>query len=205
MDGFTYLILEILPIITVVAVLFCALGWWFAASRYRRRGAHPDKDHEQLRAEVSSLREQNDHAQRDLLAARDELRRLKSGKAAAQSERIGGRDPAPLGEATSAKAGAAESGRPRLGGAAAGEIDLGEVFAAPPDQVDDLKRVRGIARVMESKLHAAGVFTYAQIARWSDAAAEEFGRRLGAPGSISRYNWRKQCAELHREKYHEDP
>ena len=80
---------------------------------------------------------------------------------------------------------------------------LGEIYPARPDQVDDLKKVRGIARVMEQKLNAAGIYTFAQIARWSDAAAAEFGRRLAIIGNVDRYNWREQCAKLHREKYHE--
>ena len=89
--------------------------------------------------------------------------------------------------------------------AAAGEpVELGEIFDSRPEQVDDLKKVRGIAKVMEGKLNAAGIYTFAQVARWSDGAAEEFGKRLGIIGNIDRYNWREQCAKLHKEKYHED-
>ena len=143
---------------------------------------------------MSELRKGQETIARELKDARNELRQVKGSKAQAQSQGIGQRKAEPLAPAQAASEVGAE----------VGPADLGLVYESRPEVVDDLKKVRGIAKVMENKLNAAGIFTFAQIARWSDEAAAEFGVRLAIIGSIDRYNWRDQCAKLHQEKYQEE-
>lgn len=80
---------------------------------------------------------------------------------------------------------------------------LGTVpIAAPPAAPsavlpqDDLKRIRGVSIVMESKLNALGVRTYADIARLSPAEAERMAVALDIPGRIERENWIGQAQVL---------
>jgi predicted flap endonuclease-1-like 5' DNA nuclease len=70
--------------------------------------------------------------------------------------------------------------------------------AAPSAAVhhDDLKRIRGISIVLETKLNAMGVRTYADIAHWSPGDAARFAQALDIPGRIERENWICQAQVL---------
>jgi predicted flap endonuclease-1-like 5' DNA nuclease len=197
MDGYIYLFLQTLPIVSVVALIFCLMGLFFGASKYRTQLKENEVARSQLAGEVAELRVGQEAITGELETARDELRQMRSGKAKAQSQDVGQRQAEPLAPAQNASglAAATKVKEP---------IDLGEIFEGRPEVVDDLKKVRGIAKVMETKLNAAGIYTYAQVARWSDEAAAEFGVRLAIIGNVHRYNWRQQCAKLHQEKYHEE-
>jgi NADH-quinone oxidoreductase subunit E len=63
-------------------------------------------------------------------------------------------------------------------------------------QADDLKRVKGIGQVNESKLNALGVFHFDQIAQWSRREVHWVGAYLSFPGRIDRENWQAQAAVL---------
>jgi predicted flap endonuclease-1-like 5' DNA nuclease len=55
---------------------------------------------------------------------------------------------------------------------------------------DDLTEIRGIGPAMETRLVAAGVTTFRQIATWSEAEVEELDREVrGLRGSLRRYDW----------------
>ena len=200
MDGYAYLILQTLPIVAAVALIFCLMGVFFGASKYRTQLRANEGAREALVSEVSELRKGQETIASELKDARNELRKMKGGKAQEQSQDLGQRTAAPLAPAQAAAATTATVGAGEPGAA----VDLGAVYDSRPEVVDDLKRVRGIAKVMEQKLNAAGIYTFAQIARWSDEAAAEFGVRMAIQGNVDRYNWRSQCAKLHQEKYGEE-
>ena len=40
---------------------------------------------------------------------------------------------------------------------------LGMVYTKPPKRKDDLKKISGIAHLLENKLNAFGIYTYQQI------------------------------------------
>ncbi len=61
---------------------------------------------------------------------------------------------------------------------------------------DDLKVLSGVGPALEKKLHAEGITTFAQIAAWTDADAEEFGEKLNFKGRIEREGWIEQAKEL---------
>ncbi len=78
---------------------------------------------------------------------------------------------------------------------------LGPIYRRPPSQIDDLTRIKGIARVIEGRLHEIGVFRFRQIAVWTDDQVTAFSKRLNFRDRIARDRWIAQCQELHREKY----
>lgn len=93
-----------------------------------------------------------------------------------------------------------------------GELESGEVrqdpvygivYVDPPGEVDDLKRIKGVAKVLEGKLHGIGVYRFKQVAVWTDAACEEFSKLLTFKDRIYRDSWIAQARQLHEEKHGE--
>jgi predicted flap endonuclease-1-like 5' DNA nuclease len=46
-----------------------------------------------------------------------------------------------------------------------------------------------------------GVYTFKQIALWTDEQAHEFSSRLGFKERVEREHWREQARALHEQKY----
>lgn len=68
---------------------------------------------------------------------------------------------------------------------------------ALPENVDDLKVIRGITPLAEQKLMALGVFTFEQISQWDDDAVISFARALGmSPGKLFQEDWVGQARYL---------
>lgn len=65
--------------------------------------------------------------------------------------------------------------------------------AATPD---NLKRISGIGHVNEEKLNELGIWTFAQIAAWTEGNAEWVGSYMAFPGRIEREDWVGQAAQL---------
>ena len=62
---------------------------------------------------------------------------------------------------------------------------------------DDLARIRGIDESLASQLNEAGIATYGDIERLSDADAADLERRLALrDGTIARDEWREQARLL---------
>jgi NADH-quinone oxidoreductase subunit E len=61
---------------------------------------------------------------------------------------------------------------------------------------DDLKRIKGIGPVNETKLNQLGVFHFDQIAGWSRPEVRWVGTYLSFPGRIDREDWQGQAREL---------
>ena len=80
---------------------------------------------------------------------------------------------------------------------------LGVIYSKKPKEIDDLKQIKGVAKVIEAKLHKAGIYTFRQIVEWDAAAIEAFSERLSFKGRIVNEGWQKQCAKFHKEKYGE--
>ena len=78
---------------------------------------------------------------------------------------------------------------------------LGMVYTQPPKQKDDLKRISGIAQVLEKKLNAFGVYTYRQIMEWDNVAVAEFSKLLSFRDRIERDDWIGQARNLQYENY----
>jgi predicted flap endonuclease-1-like 5' DNA nuclease len=76
----------------------------------------------------------------------------------------------------------------------------GIVFTQAPKQVDDLKRISGIAEVLEARLNDYGVYTFKQIMEWSSEAIEEFSHLLTFKDRIDRDDWISQARFFYDEK-----
>jgi predicted flap endonuclease-1-like 5' DNA nuclease len=63
-------------------------------------------------------------------------------------------------------------------------------------KADDLKRIRGIGKQNEGRLHALGIWHFDQVAAWSPEEALWVGSYLAFPGRIEREEWVKQAGVL---------
>lgn len=79
----------------------------------------------------------------------------------------------------------------------------GIIYTEAPGEADDLKRIKGVAKVLEGKLNGIGVYRFKQVAVWTDAACEEFSKMLTFKKRIWTDNWLAQAKQLHEEKYGE--
>ena len=69
----------------------------------------------------------------------------------------------------------------------------------PYGEQDDLRRLSGVDAATAQRLNALGVWTYAQIARWSDENARWIGSYLAFPGRVEAENWVAQARERVRD------
>ncbi len=69
-------------------------------------------------------------------------------------------------------------------------------FSSRPDQVDDLKRIKGIGAVIEETLHGLGVYQFSQVAEWTEDNTAWVENFLSFPGRIGRENWIDQARTL---------
>ena len=81
-----------------------------------------------------------------------------------------------------------------LAGAAASGQPAG--MPKPRGEPDDLKRVRGIGRQNEGRLHALGIWHFDQIAAWTDKEIAWVEGFLAFPGRIHREDWVGQAKVL---------
>jgi predicted flap endonuclease-1-like 5' DNA nuclease len=65
----------------------------------------------------------------------------------------------------------------------------------PYGEQDDLRRLSGVDAATAQRLNALGVWTFAQIARWSDENARWIGSYLAFPGRVEAENWVAQARE----------
>ncbi len=77
----------------------------------------------------------------------------------------------------------------------------GLIYTARPESVDDLKVINGVGPVLEKTLNDFGIYTYKQVAEWSDDQIATFDELISFPGRITRDSWLDQAKELHAKKY----
>lgn len=70
------------------------------------------------------------------------------------------------------------------------------LFTAPEGPADDLKKISGVGPVLEKKLNALGITTYAQVAAFSADDIARVDEALSFKGRIERDNWVEQATEL---------
>jgi predicted flap endonuclease-1-like 5' DNA nuclease len=79
----------------------------------------------------------------------------------------------------------------------ANEIDLDRIGRALASEADDLKIIVGIGPFLERKLHAIGIYTFRQIANFTDEDVEKVNDIIEFfPGRIRRDEWVRQAAQL---------
>ena len=68
--------------------------------------------------------------------------------------------------------------------------------AISQEDVDDLKRIRGIGVLIEKKLNSLGILSFEQVANWTGADIERISNILDFKGRIERENWIEQARIL---------
>ncbi len=85
-------------------------------------------------------------------------------------------------------------GKGRRNGAA--KADEAPIFTAPEGISDDLKKISGVGPVLERKLNALGITSYAQIAGLGAEDIEKVDQRLNLKGRAERDAWVDQARKL---------
>lgn len=80
--------------------------------------------------------------------------------------------------------------------ASSGDLPEGALFAAPAGAADDLKKISGVGPVLEKKLNALGITTFAQVAAFTPEDIAKVDDALSFKGRIDRDNWLEQAATL---------
>ncbi len=69
---------------------------------------------------------------------------------------------------------------------------------------DDLKRIKGVGKVLEKLLHKNGITTFKQVALFTNKEIDNLAEQLGSfHKRIRRDNWKGQAKILHEQKYGE--
>ncbi len=105
------------------------------------------------------------------------------------------------GAKAAAAAGAAAAGAAAAVAGSRVDEERGLVYDEAPDEVDDLKEISGVGPVLEDKLNGFGIYTFKQIADWTQKNVDEFDDLLSFKGRIERDEWIKKAGELHKEKH----
>ncbi len=86
------------------------------------------------------------------------------------------------------------------GGRTRRDANRGVVYTERPETSDDLKRISGIAEVLEKRLNDFGVYTFRQVMQWQPEEIEEFSRLLAFRDRIVRDDWQGQARFLYNQK-----
>ena len=81
--------------------------------------------------------------------------------------------------------------------------DIGILYLARPERWDDLTLLRGVAETVQERLHEQGIFTFKQIACWTDHQTEQLSQKMHLKGRAQRDRWVQQARDLHYLKYGE--
>jgi large subunit ribosomal protein L21 len=102
----------------------------------------------------------------------------------------------PAAKRAAARAPAKAAGEAAAAKAAATSAAKAEAAPAAPAGKDDLKQIGGIGPVIENKLNALGITTFAQIAALGADDVARIDAELNFRGRIERENWVAQAARL---------
>ena len=94
-----------------------------------------------------------------------------------------------------------ELNRIDYGGTARVDPVLGRLYTSRPSITDDLKKISGIATVLETKLNQLGIYTYEQVLSWDTRAMGEFSKLLSFKDRMARDQWQAQARRFYLEKY----
>jgi predicted flap endonuclease-1-like 5' DNA nuclease len=142
-------------------------------------------------------------AQAQLLAAGVDTDFVRARRAGDGGANVGsGEAGKPLDEATAAALHAAlpEAIAPHANDALYAGLRPLSLLQPPYGQKDDLAAIEGIGDKYSERLHGLGVWTFEQIASWSDENARWIGSYLAFPGRVEREGWVEQAQALAMKK-----
>lgn len=105
---------------------------------------------------------------------------------------------APRKEEPEAEAPKAEA-RPAATKADTSSMDARGRLTGPQGEADDLKKIKGVGKVLEGKLNEAGIFHFWQVAALKADQITELEEEMSFPGRIERDDWVAQAAKLAEE------
>lgn len=73
---------------------------------------------------------------------------------------------------------------------------LGAVYSNAPADPDDLTKIKGVGKSINTKLNKAGIYKFEQIAQWTEPVCQEFATRLAFKDRILREDWPSQAKSL---------
>ena len=79
---------------------------------------------------------------------------------------------------------------------AAAALDARGRLSEPQGKADDLKKIKGVGKVLEGKLNDAGIFHFWQVAALQPEQITELEEEMSFPGRIERDDWIAQAGEL---------
>ncbi|MEO0466576.1 MAG: 50S ribosomal protein L21 [Pseudomonadota bacterium] len=80
-----------------------------------------------------------------------------------------------------------------------GAMDARGRLTGPQGEADDLKKIKGVGKVLEGKLNTAGIFHFWQVAALKADQITELEEEMSFPGRVDRDNWVEQAADLAKE------
>ncbi|RMG30784.1 MAG: hypothetical protein D6730_02080 [Bacteroidetes bacterium] len=149
-----------------------------------------EKQHADLLARYNMLESQNTSLEESLRQAKDAAKRFQAEKIELKQPKGDTRSVA--GGQQSRKAEALSRIKERAQG-----LDFGQIGMASADEKDDLQRIKGIGPFIEEKLHTLGIYTFRQIANFTEELEDKVNEAIEFfPGRIRRDGWVKQAREL---------
>ena len=78
--------------------------------------------------------------------------------------------------------------------------NLGMIYSARPNVIDDLKQITGVGPVLERRLQSAGIYRFEQVRNWTASTIAFLDEELSLGGRIEREDWVSQAKALTRKK-----
>ncbi len=112
----------------------------------------------------------------------------------------GGKAPAKAAKKAAPAKAEKEEKAPTKAKAKKADAEVAALFDAPAGDKDDLKKISGVGPVLEGKLNALGITTFAQVAAFTAEDIAKVDDALNFKGRIERDNWLEQASALAAEK-----
>ncbi|MCB1734057.1 MAG: hypothetical protein H6981_05960 [Gammaproteobacteria bacterium] len=167
-------------------------------------------------AELASTKQQIGKLEKELAQAKqapakakDDIRSLEADLEAAQVELAAAREE--MESSLGSKPSTAQAPAKTVAKAAARKptakpaATASKTTTAKASTKDDLKLIKGIGPVLEKKLNAMGIHTYAQIANMKAADLAKINEQLNFKDRHIRDDWQGKAAKAHQEKYGKAP
>ncbi len=132
----------------------------------------------------------------NLEAAEDSSDRKRRSTAKSQPARTAERPTKSTTRGRSTSGSATTAAKPRM----VKDKNLGMIYAARPNDVDDLKQISGVGPVLERRLHSAGIYRFEQVRNWTTKTITFLDEQLSLGGRIEREDWVSQAKALTRKK-----
>ena len=197
MNGFLWLLIEMLGLLTLAALVFFAFGWQWRGLRARRAEAALERRVDDESRIASLARQERDAA----LAASTtletltlELRESQDRQLSLQRELLRLRDSKVELEAEINRLRAEAASPPSTAASPPGQLPVAD--APPPPGPLPLTLLRGLGPALEKKLHSAGVRSIQDLGALSPEALAALDRSLKLNGRPQRDRWLEQARSL---------